>query len=86
VPAQPPIRVDLLRLASQVRQTRLPIGSIRGGAEALYQPIPRQRNANRVGNVETNRTQLNHDATVDEHNPSDTMRLRVVEPNNITSP
>jgi hypothetical protein len=39
-----------------------------------------------VGNVETNRTQLNHDATVDEHNPLDAMRLRVVEPNNITSP
>jgi hypothetical protein len=36
--------------------------------------------ANRVGNVETNRTQLNHDATVDEHNPLDTMRLRVIEP------
>jgi hypothetical protein len=39
-----------------------------------------------VGNVETNRTQLNHDATVDEHNPLDTMRLRILEPNNITSP
>jgi hypothetical protein len=35
---------------------------------------------------QTNRTQLNHAATVDEHNPLDTMRLRVVEPNNITSP
>jgi hypothetical protein len=46
----------------------------------------RQRDPHRVRNVETNRTQLNHDATVDEHNPLDTMRLRVVEPNNITSP
>jgi hypothetical protein len=44
------------------------------------------RLANGIGNVETNRTQLNHNATVDEHNPLDTMRLRVVEPNNITSP
>jgi hypothetical protein len=42
--------------------------------------------ANRVGNVETNRTWLNNDKPVDEHNPLDTMRLRVVEPNNITSP
>jgi hypothetical protein len=36
--------------------------------------------------VETNRAQLNNDATVDERNPLDAMRLRVVEPNNITSP
>jgi hypothetical protein len=62
-----------------------PRSSIPGPAEWLYQPIHRQRDANCVGNVETNRTQLNHDATVDEHNPLDTMRLRVVEPNNITS-
>jgi hypothetical protein len=37
-------------------------------------------------NVETNRTQLNHNATVDDDNPLDTMRLRVVEPNNTPSP
>jgi hypothetical protein len=63
-----------------------PSGSIPGRAKALYQPIHGQRDANRVGNVETNRTQLNHDTTVDEHNPLDTMRLRILEPNNITSP
>jgi hypothetical protein len=33
---------------------------------------------------ETNRPQLNDDATVDERNPLDAMRLPVVEPNNIT--
>jgi hypothetical protein len=59
---------------------------IRGRAEATYQPVPRQRDPNRVGDVETNRAQLNDDATVDERNPLDAMRLRVVEPNNITSP
>jgi hypothetical protein len=65
---------------------RSPAGrSIPGAAEALYQPIHWQRDANRVGNVETNRAQLNHDATIDEHNPLDTMRLQVIEPNNITS-
>jgi hypothetical protein len=62
-----------------------PRGSLPCPAEALYQPIYRQPDANCVGNVETNRTPLNQDATVDEHNPLDTMRLRVIEPNNITS-
>ena len=60
-------------------------GLIAGPAEALYQPIRRQRDANRVGNVETHRTQLHHHATIDEHNPVDTMRVRVIEPHNITS-
>jgi hypothetical protein len=64
----------------------LPDGSIRGGAEALYPTIPRKRNANRVRNVETNRTQLNHNATVDDHDPLNPMRLRVIEPNNIINP
>jgi hypothetical protein len=36
--------------------------------------------------VETHRPQLDHDATVDKHGPLHTMRLRVVKPNNITSP
>ena len=62
-----------------------PRSSIHGPAESLDQPIHRQRNANCVGNIETNRTQLHHDATVAEYNPLDTMRLRIVEPNNITS-
>jgi hypothetical protein len=65
---------------------RRPSRTTRGRAKAPYQPIQPQRDANRVGNVETNRTQLNHDQPVDEHNPLDTMRLWVVEPNNITSP
>jgi hypothetical protein len=71
---------------TQVREIRSPGGSVCGRAEAIYAPIHRQRDANRVGNIETNRPQLNHDATLDEHNPLDAMRLRVVEPNNITSP
>jgi hypothetical protein len=45
---------------------------------------PGQPDQNRVWDVETNRPQLNDDATVDERNPLDAMRLRVVEPNNIT--
>ena len=61
-------------------------GSLCGRAEATYEPVPGQRDPNRVGDVETNRPQLNDDATVDERNPLDAMRLRVVEPNNITSP
>ena len=61
-------------------------GSLRGRAEASYEPVLGQRDPNRVGDVETNRAQLNDDATVDERNPLDAMRLRVVEPNNITSP
>lgn len=81
-------RYALILYRQPVKYARLclPIGSLRGRAEALYQPIPRQRNANSVANVETNRTQLNHNATVDDDNPLDTMRLRVVEPNNIPSP
>ena len=62
-----------------------PRRSISGPTESRYQPIHRQRDPNCVGNVETNRTQLNHDATIDEHNPLDTMRLQVIKPNNITS-
>jgi hypothetical protein len=65
-----------------VRQAAL----IHGRAQALNQPIHWQRDANRVGNVETNRTQLNHNKPGGELNPLDTMRLRVVEPNDITSP
>ena len=61
-------------------------GSVRCRAEATYEPVLRQRDPNRVGDVETNRAQLNDDATVDERNPLDAMRLRAVEPNNITSP
>jgi hypothetical protein len=61
-------------------------GSIRGRTEATYEPVPRQRDPNRVGDVETNRAQLNDDATLDERNPLDAMRLRVVDPNNITRP
>jgi hypothetical protein len=61
-------------------------GSVRGRAEALYQPILRQRDANRVGNIETNGPQLHHGTTIDKHHPLDTMRLRIVEANNITSP
>jgi len=60
-------------------------GSIRGRAEATYQPVPWQRDPNRVGDVETSRAQLNDDATVDERDPLDAMRLRVIQPNNITS-
>jgi hypothetical protein len=60
--------------------------SARCRAEATHQPVLRQRDQNRVGDVETNRAQLNDDAAVDERNPLDAMRLRVVEPNNITSP
>jgi hypothetical protein len=61
-------------------------GSVCGRAEATYEPVLGQRDPNRVGDVETNRPQLNDDATVDERNPLDAMRLRVVEPNSITSP
>jgi hypothetical protein len=60
--------------------------SVPGAAEALYQPIQWQRDANRASNIETNRTQFYHDATVDEHNPLDAMRLRVIEPHHITNP
>jgi hypothetical protein len=60
--------------------------SIRGPAEATYQPVLWQRDPNRVGDVEANRAQLKNDATVDERNPLDPMCLRVIEPNNITSP
>jgi hypothetical protein len=61
-------------------------GSLCDRAETNQQPIHRQRDANRVGNVETHRAQLDHDATVGKHGPLHTMRLRVVKPNNITSP
>jgi hypothetical protein len=61
-------------------------GSLCDRAETNHQPIHRQRDPNRVGNVETHRPQLDHDATVDKHGSLHTMRLRVVKPNNITSP
>jgi hypothetical protein len=61
-------------------------GSLCDRAEANHQPVHRQCDANSVGNVETYGPQLDHDATVDKHGPLHTMRLRVVKPNNITSP
>jgi hypothetical protein len=61
-------------------------GSIAGPAEAVHQPICWQRDAKGIGHVQTNRPQVYHDATVGEHDPLDAMRLRVIEPNNITSP
>jgi hypothetical protein len=79
------VSVGSSRPATYLRFVRQ-AASIHGRAKALNQPIHRQRDANRVGNVETNRTQLNHNQPVGELNPLDTMRLRVVEPNNITSP
>jgi hypothetical protein len=84
--AQPPARCDLhsqrptylrfVRLATQYaalprRASRLSTASVTRTAS---------------GNVETNRTQRNPDATVDEHNPVHALRFRVLEPNDITSP
>jgi hypothetical protein len=53
--------------------------SICGRAEATYQPVPRQRDPNRVGDVETNRAQLNDDATVDEQHSLGPRELSVAE-------
>lgn len=62
-----------------------PGGSIGRRAEAIYHRIRRQRDACRAGNFKTNRPQLKHHAILDDDNPLHTMRLRVANPNNITS-
>jgi hypothetical protein len=71
---------------TQVREIRPASGSIPDPPEAIHQPIHRKRDTKRIGNIKTNRPQFNHDATVGEHDPLDAMRLRVIEPNHITSP
>jgi hypothetical protein len=60
--------------------------SIRGGAEATYEPVLRQREANGLRNLETNRAEFQDDAGVDAHHPLYPVRLRVVESNNVTNP
>jgi hypothetical protein len=42
-----------------------PPGSLRGRAEATYQPVIGQRDANGLRHLETNRPQLQHDPAVD---------------------
>jgi hypothetical protein len=60
--------------------------SIGGCAKAGYEPVLRQRNPRGVGDREPNWPQFGHDARVDVLDPLNTMRLRVVQPNDVPSP
>jgi hypothetical protein len=59
-------------------------GSVRGHAEPRYQPIDRQRDADGLRNLETNRPHLQYDAGTDADHALDPMRLRVIDANNVT--
>src|SRR5262245_41624773 len=61
-----------------------PPRSLRGRAEATYQPVIAQRDANGLRHLETNRPQLQHDPAVDMHRALYPLRLRVVESHHIT--
>jgi hypothetical protein len=53
-----------------------PPGSLRARAEATYEPVIGQRDANGLRHLETNRLQLQHDPPVDVHRALYPLRLR----------
>jgi hypothetical protein len=80
LPHQPPrLNIGLGR-----KHVKTSPGSIRGRAEATYEAVLRQRDANSLRNLETNRPQLQHDAAADTHRALYLVRLGVVESNNVT--
>jgi hypothetical protein len=58
--------------------------SLRGRAEATYQPVIGQRDTTGLRHFETNRPQLQHDPAVDVHHALDPLRLSVVESHHVT--
>jgi hypothetical protein len=61
-------------------------GLVRGHGEPRYQPIHRQRDADGLRNLETNRPHLQYDAGADADRALNPMRLRVIDANNVTRP
>jgi hypothetical protein len=61
-----------------------PPGSLRGRAEATYEPVIGQRDANGLRHLETITAKLQHDPSVDVHRALDPLRLRVVESHHVT--
>jgi hypothetical protein len=57
---------------------------LRGRAEATYEPVIGQRDANRLRHLQTNRPQLQHDPAVDVHRALHPLRLRVVDSHHVT--
>ena len=60
-----------------------PRGSLRGRAEATYEPVIGQRDANTLRHLKTNRPQLQHDPAVDVDRALYQLRLRVVESHHV---
>src|SRR5438128_429907 len=67
-------------MTDPVRQQR----SILRCTQPIDDPIRRHRNTDRVGNRETNRTQLEDDPTIDDQHTLDPMSLRVIQADHIT--
>ena len=61
-------------------------GLVRGHAEPRHQAIHRQRDADGLRNLETNRPHLQYDASADADHALNPMRLRVIDANNVTRP
>jgi hypothetical protein len=73
------------RLKVRLARTQLCVrGSLRGCAEATYQPVIGQRDTTGLRHLEINRPQLQHDPAVAVHRALDPLRLRVVESHHVT--
>src|SRR3954452_609144 len=55
-------------------------------AEALNHHLGREPHTNRIGHIKADRSHLKHHAALERYHTFDTMRLRVIDPNDVANP